>query len=60
MSHFDNQPPYVPTYPPALGSQKLMELEADNSYLKYLTRKSQDKSANLWKKNVTKWNTREV
>ena len=44
MSHFDNHPPYVPTYPPALGSQKLMELE----------------SANLWKKNVTKWNTREV
>ena len=36
MSHFDNQTPYVPTYPPALGSQKLMELEADNSYLKYL------------------------
>ena len=36
MSHFDNHPPYVPTYPPALGSQKLMELEADNSYLKYL------------------------
>ena len=36
MSHFDNQTPYVPTYPPALGSQKLMELEADNSFLKYL------------------------
>ena len=36
MSHFDNRSPYVPTYPPALGSQKLMELEADNSYLKYL------------------------
>ena len=36
MSHFDNQTLYVPTYPPALGSQKLMELEADNSYLKYL------------------------
>ena len=31
MSHFDNRSPYVPTYPPALGSQKLMELEADNS-----------------------------
>ena len=29
MSHFDNQTPYVPTYPPALGSQKLMELEGD-------------------------------
>ena len=27
MSHFDNQTPYVPTYPPALGSQKLMELD---------------------------------
>ena len=26
MSHFDNQTPYVPTYPPALGSQKLMEV----------------------------------
>lgn len=60
MSHFDNQTPYVPTYPPALGSQKLMELEADNSYLKYLYPKITRQTANLWKKNATKWNMREV
>lgn len=60
MSHFDNQTPYVPTYPPALGSQKLMDWKLTTRTSNIYTRKSQDKSANLWKKNVTKWNTREV
>ena len=48
MSHFDNQTPYVPTW------------KLTTRTLNIYTRKSQDKSANLWKKNVTKWNTREV
>ncbi len=34
LFYFDH--PAVPAFPPALGSAKLWELEADNSYLKYL------------------------
>ncbi|MCH5264303.1 MAG: hypothetical protein J1F02_00275 [Lachnospiraceae bacterium] len=43
MDNYDNpdflftfEQPAVPTLPPALGSAKLWEMEADNSYLKYL------------------------
>ena len=36
MSHYDDREFFLPSYPPASGRVKLWELEADNTYLKYL------------------------
>ncbi len=36
MSHYDDNTFFLPGYPPAFGKEKLWELEADKSYLKYL------------------------
>ena len=54
--------PFYLTYPMPNVYQTEKEYERDMERMKelYPRRKSQDKSANLWKKNVTKWNTKEA